>query len=154
MASQLTRGTALSVEHELTKSGGPRGRTHEERKAPGRRGVRTRATEKNPRILLSRVRKGGVVVVGSNHEEERAGPRAFISIALPGLLEFEAEVQNRDSIRSINLRARKRNLHRNATPEFRQRPVNNARPTALERFRPLLDRRPLRATALDTIRVN
>lgn len=49
MASRLTRRTALSVEHELTKSGGPRGRTHhDQRKAPGRRGVRTPSTREKP----------------------------------------------------------------------------------------------------------
>lgn len=49
MASQLTRRTALSVEHELTKSGGPRGRTHhDQRKAPGRRGVRTPSNREKP----------------------------------------------------------------------------------------------------------
>lgn len=60
MASRLTRPTALSVELERAKTGGPRGRTHDQRKVPGRRGVRylTRDTEKNPWIPLARVLGG------------------------------------------------------------------------------------------------
>lgn len=96
MASQLTRRTALSVEHELTKSGGPRGRTHhDQRKAPGRRGVRTPSNREKPsdtalslslHLSLSPLAKATVA-----SKEERAelcassSPSPFFPIIIPML---------------------------------------------------------------------
>lgn len=103
MASQLTRRTALSVEHELTKSGGPRGRTHDQRKALGRQGVRTRATEKNPRILFS-----VAVQEAGGRKQGRGRTRGTLRVYL--YWNFEFIRKPRDSIRSINLVARKKML--------------------------------------------